>query len=82
MLDGIDFIVKSGDKAGIIGANDFGKATLLKLIGGKMPPTSRRVRVRGQIAPLSELGAGFDGELSVEGVAFRNGGKIKVCARY
>ena len=63
MLDGIDFIVKSGDKTGIMGANDFGKATLLKLIGGKMPPTTGRVR-------------------SVEGVASRNGGKIKVCDRY
>lgn len=63
MVDGIDFIVKSGDKTGIIGANDFGKATLLKLIGGKMPPTSARVR-------------------SVEGLAFRKGGKIKVCDRY
>jgi len=44
VLGGINFIVKSGDKTGIIGANDFGKPTLLKLIGGKMPPTTGRMR--------------------------------------
>lgn len=65
VLDGIDFVVESGDKLGIIGANGSGKSTLLKVICGILQPTSGMVRVRGKIAPLIELGAGFDPEISV-----------------
>jgi ABC-type polysaccharide/polyol phosphate transport system ATPase subunit len=65
VLDNIDFVVQSGQKVGIIGANGSGKSTLLKIICGILEPTSGTVRVRGQIAPLIELGAGFDGQLSV-----------------
>lgn len=65
VLDSIDFVVNSGEKVGIIGANGAGKSTLLKVICGILQPTSGQVRVRGQIAPLIELGAGFDAEISV-----------------
>ena len=65
VLDQIDLVVKSGEKVGIIGANGSGKSTLLKLICGILQPTSGKVWVRGQIAPLIELGAGFDPEISV-----------------
>lgn len=65
VLDKIDFVVQKGEKIGIIGANGSGKSTLLKIISGILQPTSGTVRVRGQIAPLIELGAGFDAEISV-----------------
>ncbi len=65
VLDGIDLVVESGDRVGIIGANGSGKSTLLKMICGILQPTSGSVRVRGHVAPLIELGAGFDAEMSV-----------------
>jgi len=66
VLDKINLIVEAGDKLGILGANGSGKSTLLKVICGILQPTSGQVRVRGKIAPLIELGAGFDSELSVK----------------
>lgn len=65
VLDKIDLVVEKGEKIGIIGANGSGKSTLLKVISGILQPTSGTVRVRGQVAPLIELGAGFDSEISV-----------------
>ncbi|MEH2350561.1 MAG: ABC transporter ATP-binding protein [Nostoc sp.] len=65
VLDEIDFVVEKGDKIGIIGANGSGKSTLLKVISGILQPSTGKVRVRGKIAPLIELGAGFDLEISV-----------------
>jgi ABC-2 type transport system ATP-binding protein len=65
VLDRIDLGVEKGEKVGIIGANGAGKSTLLKVICGILEPTSGTVRVRGNIAPLIELGAGFNTEMSV-----------------
>ncbi|MFM6138735.1 MAG: ABC transporter ATP-binding protein [Sphaerospermopsis kisseleviana] len=65
VLDKIDLVIEKGEKLGIIGANGSGKSTLLKLISGILRPTSGTVRVRGQVAPLIELGAGFDPDISV-----------------
>lgn len=65
VLDRINLVVNSGEKVGIIGSNGAGKSTILKVICGILQPTSGQVRVRGQIAPLIELGAGFDAEISV-----------------
>ncbi|MBD2045368.1 ABC transporter ATP-binding protein [Coleofasciculus sp. FACHB-64] len=65
VLSEIDLVVEPGEKIGIIGANGAGKSTLLKVVCGILQPTSGSVRVRGQIAPLIELGAGFDPEISV-----------------
>jgi len=66
VLNKIDLVVKPGEKIGIIGANGSGKSTLLKVICGILQPTSGQVRVRGHIAPLIELGAGFDPEISLK----------------
>jgi ABC-type polysaccharide/polyol phosphate transport system ATPase subunit len=65
VLDQINLVVNSGEKLGVIGANGSGKSTLLKIISGILLPTTGTVKVKGQIAPLIELGAGFDPEISV-----------------
>jgi ABC-2 type transport system ATP-binding protein len=56
----VSFAVHGGERLGIIGPNGAGKSTLLKVISGIIPPSVGRVVVRGRIAPLIELGAGFD----------------------
>ncbi|MEM8831535.1 MAG: ABC transporter ATP-binding protein [Cyanobacteria bacterium P01_G01_bin.19] len=66
ILDNIDLTIEAGEKIGIIGANGSGKSTMLKLISGILKPTSGKVRVRGKVAPLIELSAGFDAELAVK----------------
>ena len=66
VLDHIDLTINLGEKMGIVGANGSGKSTLLKIICGILQPTYGVVRVKGEIAPLIELGAGFDESLSVK----------------
>lgn len=65
VLDRIALTVRRGEKIGIIGANGSGKSTLLKIVCGILQPTAGRAFVRGKIAPLIELEAGFDRELSI-----------------
>jgi ABC-type polysaccharide/polyol phosphate transport system ATPase subunit len=65
--------VKQGESFGIIGHNGAGKSTLLKLIARVLRPTSGRVRVWGRVAPLLELGAGFDYELTGRENVYLNG---------
>jgi ABC-2 type transport system ATP-binding protein len=65
IIDEIDLTINSGEKIGIIGGNGAGKSTLLKLICGILEPTVGKIRVKGNIAPLIELGAGFDPNISV-----------------
>jgi len=60
----LNLSIEHGERVGIIGLNGAGKSTLLKIICGIYHPTSGRVVVRGRIAPLIELGAGFNPELS------------------
>ena len=57
----------------LIGANGSGKSTMLKVIAGVMHPTKGSVTVRGSIAPMIELGAGFDPELTARENVFLNG---------
>lgn len=63
-LQNINFSVKKGEVFGIIGFNGAGKSTLLKIVSGILKPSSGTVAVRGTVAPLIELGAGFNHELS------------------
>ena len=60
----ISFSINKGETVAIIGRNGAGKSTLLKIVARVLPPTSGRVIVRGQIAPMIELGAGFNSELT------------------
>ncbi|MGL5033124.1 MAG: ABC transporter ATP-binding protein [Microcystaceae cyanobacterium] len=66
ILDNVDLVVNEGEKVGIIGSNGSGKSTLLKVICGILEPSKGTLRVKGEIAPLIELGAGFDPDLSVK----------------
>lgn len=59
-LKDINFELKKGDRLGILGFNGAGKSTLLKVIAGVLKPTEGKVKFKGKIVPLLELGAGFD----------------------
>ena len=63
-LKDINLTVEKGDRVGILGFNGAGKSTLLKVIAGVLKPTQGSVRVNGVIAPMLELGAGFDSNYS------------------
>jgi lipopolysaccharide transport system ATP-binding protein len=63
-LKDISLDIRKGESWGIVGNNGAGKSTLLKLICGILMPDRGAVQVRGSIAPLLELGAGFDPELT------------------
>ena len=72
-LQDINWKVKEGEAWGIVGTNGAGKSTLLKLICGILKPYKGSVHVNGSIAPLIELGAGFDGELTARENIVLNG---------
>lgn len=72
-LQDINFQVKEGEAWGIIGTNGAGKSTLLKLICGILKPYKGSVNISGTLAPLIELGAGFDGELTARENIYLNG---------
>ena len=63
-LQDISFQVRQGEAWGLIGTNGSGKSTMLKAISGILKPYKGSVKVNGSVAPLIELGAGFDQELT------------------
>lgn len=72
-LRDVTFKVDQGETIGLLGHNGSGKSTLLKLVGGIMKPTSGEIRVRGRVASLLELGAGFHPELTGRENVYLNG---------
>ncbi len=72
-LQEVSLSVKKGEAWGIVGTNGSGKSTLLKLICGILKPYRGSVRIEGIIAPLIELGAGFDGNLTASENIYLNG---------
>lgn len=72
-LEDISFTVNKGDVYGIVGTNGSGKSTLLKIVAGVLEPTRGSCTINGTIAPLIELGAGFDFELTARENVYLNG---------
>ena len=72
-LNNVSFEVKKGDILGIVGFNGAGKSTMLKILAGVLKPTEGSVEIKGTIAPLIEVGAGFDPELTAKENIFLNG---------
>ena len=64
ILDNISFEAKPGDRIGLVGRNGSGKSSLLKVICGIYPIESGKIEKRGTVAPLVEMGVGFNQELS------------------
>ena len=72
-LDHVSFKVRRGEVVGLVGTNGSGKSTMLKCIAGVLEPSEGSIVVRGNIAPLIELGAGFDAELTARENIYLNG---------
>lgn len=72
-LTDVSFTVKRGERVGIIGFNGAGKSTLLKILSGVLRPNSGSIHINGKVAPLLELGAGFDHNYSGRENVFLNG---------
>jgi ABC-type polysaccharide/polyol phosphate transport system ATPase subunit len=63
-LKSLSFTVQKGETLAIIGKNGAGKSTLLKLLAQVVPPTKGKLKITGSVAPMIELGAGFNPELT------------------
>lgn len=72
-LDDVSFQVRKGEVFGLVGLNGSGKSTMLKLVSGIYKPTSGTIRVDGVLAPLIELGTGFDMNLTARENVYLNG---------
>lgn len=72
-LKHVSFDVNKGEVVGLIGHNGAGKSTMLKVISGILKPTEGSVVVRGNIAPMLELGSGFDMDMTGRENIFLNG---------
>ncbi len=72
-VNGVSFDIKKGDVFGIVGLNGSGKSTMLKIISGILTPSVGTVETQGSIAPLIELGAGFDMDLTARENIYLNG---------
>lgn len=72
-LKDLNFEIKQGDRLGIIGKNGAGKSTLLKILSRITAPTEGKVKIRGRVASLLEVGTGFHGELTGRENIYLNG---------
>lgn len=87
VLNDINLTIKRGESLALIGRNGAGKSTLLRLIAGILTPTKGQINVKGIMAPLLKLGAGFDMNASGKENIFLNGailgyGKREMEAKY
>lgn len=73
ILEDITFSVKKGESIALLGHNGAGKSTMLKILSGIYKPTKGTVKVKGKVAPLLNLGAGFDHEASAKENVYLNG---------
>jgi len=80
-LKNINFEVKEGEVVGIIGRNGAGKSTLLKLLSRTTSPTSGRIKIKGRVASLLEVGTGFHPELTGRENIFLNGAILGMTKR-
>lgn len=80
-LRNVSFQIKRGESLGLVGLNGSGKSTMLKIIAGVMKPTNGKVGVFGTVAPLIELGAGFDTDLSARENVYLNGAMLGFSAK-
>ena len=81
-LQDVSFTVNKGERLGILGFNGAGKSTLLKTVAGVLKPTKGSVTVHGVIAPLLELGAGFDMNYSGKENIFLYGATMGYSRKY
>ena len=72
-LDGVSFQLKPGDSLGLIGSNGCGKSTLLRLLSGIFPPDQGEIKIRGRMASLIAVGAGFHPHMSGAENIYLNG---------
>lgn len=81
-LNDVSFTIEKGDVVGIIGKNGAGKSTLLKIISGILSPSKGKLEVSGNIAPMLELGAGFDVDLTARENIYLNGAVLGYSKKY
>ena len=81
-LKDVSFTLKKGEALGILGLNGSGKSTLLKTIAGVIDPAEGSVVTHGRIAPMIELGAGFDADLTARENIFLNGAVLGYTRKY
>ncbi len=78
----VSFKIKKGEAWALIGTNGSGKSTMLKAISGILKPYKGSITVKGKIAPLIELGAGFDGNLTARENIYLNGAVLGHSRKY
>lgn len=81
-VNDVSFEVKKGEIFGVVGTNGSGKSTLLKMIAGVLKPTKGEIVSYGKLAPLIELGAGFDGNLTGKENVYLNGALLGYTQEY
>lgn len=81
-LKNVTFEVEKGESFAIVGSNGSGKSTMLKVISGILKPTTGSISLNGSVAPLIELGAGFDMELTARENIFLNGAVLGLSKKF